>query len=326
MRPLSIFFTFLMNVAIAGYCHAQQNVLFSQYMFNMLYINPAYAGYKEMTNLHCAYRRQWLDFPGAPKTMSIAVDGAVNNRRVGLALQVVNDNIGVTNTTSVYANYSYRIPLDSGTKRLCFGIGAGGYLASVNADKLTTLSTNDPAIAGLRGVSMFPDARFGVFYHTDKFYVGCSADRLISSFLGEVNNDAKNYLNLNVNWYLSGGYLFDLSDELALKSTFLLKDDITGPSNIDMGLNIYVDKVVSLGMLYRTAIKIYNKPDLQKDLTQTSSIIGLIELSLGDMFKVGYSYDHTTNSVLLIKYPTHEVSLRYFFPEHKKHTTRPDAF
>src|SRR5690349_16699010 len=91
---------------------AQQDAQFSQYMFNGIYINPAYAGYREVWNAHAFYRNQWGGFPGAPKTISFAVDGIAREKRYGLALQAVNDKIGLQESTSMYANFSVRIPIE----------------------------------------------------------------------------------------------------------------------------------------------------------------------------------------------------------------------
>src|SRR5437899_5362889 len=103
---------------------AQQDAQFSQYMFNGLYINPAYAGYKEQLNLHTFYRNQWTGFPGAPKTMSLSIDAPMMLYNMGLGLQISNDKVGIENSLSVYGIYSYRLQIND-EARLSFVLGAG---------------------------------------------------------------------------------------------------------------------------------------------------------------------------------------------------------
>ncbi len=159
---------------------AQQDAQFSQYMFNGIYINPAYAGYKEVLNLHGYYRAQWTGVEGAPRSFSIAGDGIINDGNVGLALQIASDKLGAQSTQSVYASYAYRIRMnEDGTARLAFGISGGLVQLGING---ALLSTQDPELDMPGGTqsTVVPDARAGVFYADERFYAGFSVDNLLS--------------------------------------------------------------------------------------------------------------------------------------------------
>ena len=123
MKRILILLTLLF---CTGALYAQQDAQQSQYMFNGIYINPAYAGYKENLNLHTYYRNQWTGITGAPRSFSVAIDASANDGNVGLAFQVASDKLGAQNSTSAYANYAYRLRLNAdGSSRLAFGLGVG---------------------------------------------------------------------------------------------------------------------------------------------------------------------------------------------------------
>ena len=152
---------------------AQQDAQYSQYMFNGLFINPAYAGYKQDIYLYSFYRSQWTGFDGAPQSFSVSVDGSVNDTKVGLGLLVANDRIGAQSATSVYANYAYRLQMDEdGKSRLAFGIGAGVSQAGIDGSKLNAAQNGDADIPSGYQSAILHDARLGVLYTDNKFFIG----------------------------------------------------------------------------------------------------------------------------------------------------------
>lgn len=306
--------------------YAQQDAQFSQYMFNGIYINPAYAGYKGVWNAHFFYRKQWFGFNGAPQTMSFAIEGNANDDRVGLALQVANDAIGATNNTSVYASYAYRIPINTQRNRsLAFGLGGGIVNANVDIQRLDPRQPYDPSIAALAGSKLLPDARFGVFYNSDRFYIGASADRLLSNFW--VRKDAeKEHLEFNLHWYLTSGMLVYLSDQVIWKPSILVKDDIYGPTNADINSMFLLGRTLWLGASYRTAIPLYNKTNLSTDLRKSANVIAIAEVFVGDKLRIGYSYDYSINTPTLYTNPTHEFSIGYYFKPQLRGLLSPRFF
>lgn len=301
---------------VFGIARAQQDAQFSQYMFNGIYINPAYAGYREQLNMHAFYRTQWTGIEGAPKTMSVAVDAIANNGNVGLALQLSNDRLGAQRNSSVYANYAYRLRLnEEGTSRLALGLGVGAVQTGIDG---SLLNPNDPEPDQPTGVqsTIVPDARVGVFFSNDRFFAGLSADNLISQYI-----DVNRYAFIpkpKPHYYLTAGALVPLSTDISLKPSFLLKDDRGGPTSLDVNAFVLLGERIWLGGSYRTGIKLYNKDYLQKDLTQLNSAVAAIQVFPNSNFRVGYAYDFSIGPLQGYSSGTHEISFSYFF--NKKNT------
>jgi type IX secretion system PorP/SprF family membrane protein len=290
---------------------AQQDAQFSQYMFNGIYINPAYAGYREQLNVHAFYRNQWTGIDGAPKTFSMAIDAIANNGNVGLALQVSSDRLGAQKNTLIYANYAYRIALNNdGTSRLAFGIGAGAVELGIDG---AMLNPNNPEMDQPMGMqnAIVPDARAGAFYSNDRFYAGFSADNLISQYI-----DINNYAFIpkpKPHYYLTAGMLLPLSTDILLKPSFLLKDDRGGPTSLDLNAFLILGDKIWLGGSYRTGVKLYDKSYLQKDLTNLNSAVAAIQLFPNQNLRVGYAYDFSIGPLQGYSSGTHEISIGYFF-------------
>lgn len=290
---------------------AQQDAQFSQYMFNGIYINPAYAGYREQLNLHAFYRSQWTGIDGAPKTVSAAVDAIANEGNVGLAFQLSNDRLGAQRNSSAYASYAYRLRLDEeGGKRLAFGVSVGVVQLGIDG---SLLSPNDPERDQPTGVqsTIVPDARAGIFYSTDRFYAGFSADNLISQYI-----DVNRYAFIpkpKPHYYLTAGMLLPINENFQLKPSFLLKDDRGGPTSLDLNAFLIMADRVWLGGSYRTGIKLYNKPYLQNDLTPLNSVVAAVQVFPSKEFRIGYAYDISIGPLRGYSSGTHEISIGYFF-------------
>jgi type IX secretion system PorP/SprF family membrane protein len=143
--------TVALLLCLTAGAHAQQSVQFSQYIFNGISVNPAYAGYKDVLNLNAMYRQQWSGFPGAPTTGGVSLDGPLKrpNREtnVGLGVQAMMDNLGPQKAISLYGSYSYRIRLDEeDTRRFCLGIGIGATQYSLNGSDLEYIDQGDRII------------------------------------------------------------------------------------------------------------------------------------------------------------------------------------
>ena len=169
---------------------AQQNIQFTQYIFNSLSVNPAYAGYKEEWFLQMGLRNQWVGLEGAPKTGQLSIDGILNssNKSTGVGLQITADKLGPQAATSIYANYAYRLRLDeSDTKRLSFGIGAGVTQYSLDGTMLNPTNPGDPGLPIGKETELVPDLRFGIHYSTPTFYMGVSVMDLLSNGTNEIH-------------------------------------------------------------------------------------------------------------------------------------------
>ncbi|WP_199141622.1 PorP/SprF family type IX secretion system membrane protein [Pedobacter sp. ASV12] len=298
-------------LAMADTSFGQQDAQFSQYMFNGIYINPAYAGYREQLNLHAFYRNQWTGIEGAPKTLSVAVDAIANNGNVGLALQVSSDQLGAQRNLAAYANYAYRLRTnEDGTSRLALGFGVGVVQLGING---ALLNPNDPEPnlpSGMQS-TIVPDARVGIYYSNDRFYAGLSADNLVSQYI-----DINRYALIpqpKPHYYLTAGMLLPLNENFQLKPSFLLKDDRGGPTSLDVNAFLIMADRVWIGGSYRTGVKLYNKSYLQKDLSNLNSAVAAIQVFPSKEFRIGYAYDFSIGPLRGYSSGTHEISVGWFF-------------
>ncbi|RXK83555.1 PorP/SprF family type IX secretion system membrane protein [Filimonas effusa] len=292
---------------------AQQDAQFSQYIFNGIYINPAYAGYREELNAHAFYRSQWVGIPGAPQTMSLAIDGSVHDNRMGLALQVVHDKIGAQSNLSAYGNYAYRIKLSEEREEyLALGIGAGLVQLGLDASKLDPGNINDPYLTGNRQQSLLFDARAGAYYTTENFFAGFSVDHLAAQFMSKKQSPSLAAIVPRPHFYLTAGGLVPLSESIVWKPTFLIKDDKGGPTSLDLNSFLLFQETVWVGASYRTAVRLYDKPNLQEGLTRRSAVVGMVEVYATPQLRIGYSYDYTLNRFQSYNNATHEISIGYY--------------
>ncbi|BAV08130.1 type IX secretion system membrane protein, PorP/SprF family [Filimonas lacunae] len=299
-----------------GYCicwhaAAQQDAQFSQYIFNGIYINPAYAGYRQELNAHAFYRNQWVGVAGAPQTMSMAIDGSLNDNRVGLALQVAYDKIGAQSMLSMYGNYAYRFPLNEEDATLALGIGAGIIQPGLDGSLLTT-TTAEPGVNGGKQTITLLDARAGIYYSNTRFFVGASVDNITAQHLDNKKPSTFTVPTPKPHIYLTAGALLDMGNDIYLKPSFLLKDDTGGPTNIDLNSFVLLNRMLWVGVSYRTAVTIYPKNNLQSDLTKRSAAVGMIELYATPQLRIGYAYDYTLNRYRSYNNGTHEISVGYY--------------
>jgi type IX secretion system PorP/SprF family membrane protein len=303
--------TALLLLACFTKATAQQDAQFSQYMFNGIYINPAYAGYKEQLNMHAFYRNQWSGIEGAPQTMSVAIDAIANNGNVGLALQLSSDRIGAQKSQSVYANYAYRLPISSdGSSRLAFGLGLGVVQNGIDGSMLNAndLEPNQPL--GMQS-SMVPDARVGAFYADDRFYAGISADNLVSQY---ISTDTYDFIpKPKPHYYLTAGMLLPINESVQLKPSFLLKDDRGGQTSFDVSAFAIFAEKIWVGGSYRMGVKLYDKSYLQKSLSNLNSAVAAVQLFPSDNLRIGYAHDFTLGALRGYSGSTHEISFSYFF-------------
>lgn len=304
--------------------YSQQDVQFSQYMFNGLYINPAYAGYREQWNVNVFYRTQWAGLPGAPKTFSAAADGTVNSNRVGLGLQVMNDQLGAQKNTVLYGSYAYRIPVDvTGEKTLAIGIGAGFMQQRLNIEALNPASQTDVVLMNAKKTASMPDLRVGVFYNSERFYAGLSGDNLITGSF-QKSGGLKNYVPLKPHLYFTVGGLLALSDQVLMKPSILVKEDFAGPTSMDLNAFFLLDQKLWIGAGYRTAL--FNRNNIDKSVTKAGAAVGMIEMFVNSKLRIGYAYDQTLNGTGATSYTTHELSLSYFFAGPKARMLSPRYF
>ena len=301
MRKLLLLFL----LACSSPLMAQQNAHYTQYIFNGLVINPAYAGSKEVLHVSGMYRAQWAGLEGAPTTQTLSLDGAVLRKKVGLGLHVLNDQLGAQGQKSFYGSTAFRVSLGPAA-RLALGLAGGASEYYTDGGKLRPIDqTNDNTIPNSYQAHWLPDAKAGLFFNTERFFMGLSASNLIGFRNQFVVTPTRHY-------YLSTGYVFDLSEMLRFKPSILLKEDFKSPANLDLNAFLLVGDRLWLGGSYRTGVKLYNQAAYDSEGIDTNNAWAMIaEVYLSPRIKVGYSYDVTLTS--LRGYASHEVSLGFYF-------------
>jgi len=307
---------------------AQQTIQFSQYVFNGLAVNPAYAGYKDDWTVNLSSRLQWVGINGAPQTETASIDGITNsfNSSVGIGLIGTVDRLGPESMSSVYANYAYRLRLDEeDTKRISFGIGFGVKQYSLNGSEFNATDAADSSIPAGTVSKVSPDFRFGVYYYTPDYYVGASIFNLLAQPLVSITNNAP-IVNEVRTVYLTGGAMVPLSDFMDLKPSFMIKEDFKGPTNLDLTAFLVFNKIVWLGTSYQTGFVGFNNANLQNSLNERDAISAIVQFYLNDHFRIGYSYDFTLSKLAGYQSGSHEISLSLSFGRRKQRIVSPRYF
>ena len=299
---------------------AQQNVQFSQYVFNSLTINPAYTGYKEDLYLNAVYRKQYVSFPGSPSTAAISMDGLLNKEKksIGLGGHLTVDKLGPQETISLFGTYSYRIRFDEDdTKRLCLGLAAGFNQYSLDGSALQYVDANDPSINSAKQSVIKPDAQVGAFYYSSKFYAGLSVLNLFALYdNGSVylnNTNASTTENITTHLYFTLGGLVTMSDNVKLKPSIMLKEDFHGPSSLDLNLLALLSEKLWVGASYRSAVTLWHKKAVASELSKSGAASLMAELFATDKLRIGYSYDFITSGLSSYQGGSHEISVGLLF-------------
>ena len=269
---------------------AQQKPVYSQYLYNGLVINPAYAAVHDHLTATVAYRDQWVNLNGAPSTSTISVHSGLHNKNIGLGLMVISDKIGMHNETGVYGSYAFKIRMPMGS--LSMGLQAGLNNLTSDPSRLAT-EHPDPSFAEYLSNTKI-NFGTGVYYNTKKFYAGLSIPYLRKK--RTIRDD--DYLRSMIDsryYYLLTGVVLDVSPKIKVKPSTLVRVEEGMPLAADLNLHVYLEEVLNIGVSYRSG----------------DSFISLFELKLNDYFRFGYAYDWVTSSLGKYTAGTHEFSLNY---------------
>lgn len=287
---------------------AQFEPQFTQYMFNEMFINPAYAGSRGHMALTAVYRNQWVGLDGAPKTQTFSAHTPLKNERFGVGLNVMNEEIGVTKDLSFFGNYAYRVPMRTGFFSL--GLSAGLINHTERLLDIKTQDINDNSFMGTPQVTV-PNAGFGSYYHSRNFYVGLSIPRLLQNSVDANTGKALNRANLNYwHYYLMGGYVHELNENMKLKPTFMMKAVTGAPLVADIGMHALFNETFWLGVSYRTG----------------DSWAAITQFQITHQLRMGYSYDYTMTELQQFNSGTHEITLGYDFSFSKNKIVTPRYF
>ena len=292
-KSIILIFVVLLNIA----AKAQQDPMISQYMFNGLFLNPAYAGSHKYVTSSLLHRTQWVDFSGAPKTSLLAIDGLIPSKseNMGVGLIVAHDQIGATEQTDIYANYAYQLKFKKG--KLAFGLKAGVSNYVFKSANLTIWDSNDEVFTGRR-TAWLPKLGAGAYYFTEKWYAGISVPTLLAydanrNFAFDVNNGSF----LNRHYYAYGGYVFKLSEQFKLKPSTLIKYLPSAPLQADLNLNLLYRDQFWIGASYRSM----------------DAVVFMVEYQTNSRFRVGYSFDYSITKIRNYSAGTHEIMIGYDF-------------
>lgn len=299
---------------------AQQDPHFTHYMFNTLAVNPGYAGSRDALTVTGLYRNQWIGFKGAPFTQTVTAHAPILNDKVGVGLSLMNDRIGPTNNTSVFADFAYRIPVGQSKKgRLTFGIKGGLNIMQVGLTGLGVRDDLDPEFATNYLNKLLPNFGFGVYYYTQNFYVGASVPRIMENYYeGDLNGTSTDGLARQKRHYdLILGAMFKLGNKVKLKPSMLVKVLEAGPPELDLSALFYLaNDRFWIGPAFRTAWK------------STDAVSGIVGVQIIDQLALGYSFDYSfVNQTFEHNGGSHEIMLRYdFIYNNKKRVKSPRYF
>lgn len=287
--------------------NAQQYPQFTQYMYNTQAINPAYAGSRGVLSIVALGRNQWVGFEGGPDTETLSINSPLRNDKIGLGLSVINDRAGYENFTYVYANFAYTIKLSEELK-LSFGIDAGATHYKIS-DDLYIDAGDDPYFAEKTN-RWNPNFGAGLLFHSDKWYLGFSIPRIYNH---DVDNDNE-YASLEqIHYYLTGGVVFDLGENVKLKPSFLMKYTQGAPISTDITANFLFYERFWLGASYRFS-------------GEQAAFGAIVDFQVTKQFRIGYSYEVPTGDIRPYTSGSQEILLMYEFRFTKNKLKSPRYF
>jgi type IX secretion system PorP/SprF family membrane protein len=276
---------------------AQTEPMYSQYMYNMLGVNPAYAGNREATSFNFFQRRQWVGLAGAPQTTSVSIDGAFNDNKLGWGVQTYDDKLGVERADGVNMMMATHIQVsDKGT--LSGGLSVG--LMNYRIDLLNVqgrYTPSDPAFYSNFN-KWLPAVGLGIYYNTDKFYAGFSIPNVLKSRLTafDVMNSGIQKVN-STHIFFTSGYVFDVNEDVKIKPSTMIKAVGGAPIEADFNTNVWLKNVIGLGFSYRTG----------------DAMVAMAEAQINNNLRVGYAYDITISPLKYYNNGSHELMFRYEF-------------
>jgi type IX secretion system PorP/SprF family membrane protein len=295
----------ILMLLTANLIYAQQEPQYTQYMYNTLTVNSAYAGSAGHLTITGIYRTQWVGLEGSPNTQSFTLDTPVG-KNVGLGLSIVNDEIGPSEEQYVDLNLSYSIKA-SDEYKLSFGVKGGGRVINIDWTK-GTYKDGDPQFQQNIQNKFLPVIGAGVYLHSEKSYLGLS----IPNFLTDKRYDdvQQALADERMHVYLIGGWVFDLSPNTKFKPAFLTKFVTGAPVTVDISANFMFYDVFRLGASYRTG----------------DSFSGLAGFQITPQLQIGYAYDYTTTGIRNYSSGTHEILLRFELKSKNKGLKSPRFF
>jgi len=293
--------TCLFLFAFANTLTAQQDPQYSQYVYNPIVVNPAYAGNRGVASIVGLHRSQWVGLDGAPRTQTLSFQTPISNSRLGLGLSIVNDAIGPSDETYASVDFSYTIPAGD-QARLSFGLKSGVHVLNVDFRRLNIFDTEDPRVTENIENKLSPILGLGIYYHTKKFYVGLSSPNLLQTDHFEDRNDSSSATYIaseRRHLFGTAGYVFDLNDAIKFKPATMVKLVQGAPLQLDLTASFLFNEKLTLGVAYRWS----------------AAVTGLVGFQLNEQVLIGFAYDRETTELgnAIFNDGSYELFIRFEF-------------
>jgi len=307
-----LLFTISLAFLFVGKAEAQQDPHYTQYMYNMNIMNPAYAGSKENLAVGLLYRMQWVDIEDAPKTGTLSIHSPVG-KNVGLGLSAITDKIGPVEENNVYADFSYTLNL-GGEHRLAFGVKAGATFHKVGLFSDVSPNVpqpNDPAFRENIN-NTYLNVGAGLFYYTQNYYLALSVPNMLKAKHLDItdNGDERQFGSETQHYFLTGGYVFELSQNTKFKPSFMLKSAFEAPTSVDVSANFLFWDKFEIGGTYRLE----------------DSFGGMVNFAVTPNIRIGYAYDHIVSDLNFVTPASHEFMMLFDLNFPKKVSVSPRYF
>lgn len=286
---------------------AQQDAQYTNYMYNTINVNPAYAGSRGVMSIFGLYRSQWVGLDGAPVTGTVSLNTPIENSNIGLGLSFENDRIGSSDASAIAADLSYAIQV-SETYKLAFGVKGTANLFSVDYTKLNRYDLNDPKFQNNVENKFSPNIGAGLYFYSDKLYLGLSVPHILDTDVYDDNNASANLETMH--YYIIGGYVFYLSPSLQFKPAVMCKTVEGAPLQVDVSANFLFNEKFTLGAAYRW--------------DAAMSVLAGFQISSGLL--IGYGYDLETTKLANYNSGSHEVFLRFELSKNRERIDTPRFF
>lgn len=294
MKTTKVLIAILVLMLFGNFSYSQQEAQFTQYLDNMLYYNPAYAGSRDALSISALHRQQWAGFKGAPMSTSFSLHSPLTYDNIGLGLSVLNDRVGPTNATWINADVSYTLKFKNHNGRLSFGIKGGINLLNGDIAALNKQDDSDDLLNLRYQNEIDPNFGAGIYYHSDQFFAGFAIPMILSD-IKEIGNIANpQYINQRHYYLTIGGYI-NVNRMLKIRPSAMLKITENAPLALDLDLGFIMYDKFWIGANYR--------------LLESAAIY--IQYQISNQFKVGYAFEYSTTKIRTHNYGTHELLLSY---------------
>ncbi len=299
---LAVFVSMFFSVSTT---QAQQDSQYTQYMYNPVSVNPAYAGSRGSLSIMGVYRNQWVGLDGAPETLNFSLHSPIGVRGVGLGLGFVSDKIGPSDESMVTADFSYTLQLQNDLK-LSFGLKGGVSIWNLDPSRLNIYNPNDYNLR--RENHSSPVIGTGLYLYAPKWYVGLSSPNILQT---EHYDDVQiSTASEKAHMYLMGGYVFTLNPNLKLKPAFMAKAVVGAPLALDISANALMYDTVTFGLAYRL----------------DAAVSAMAGFQVSDHIMLGYAYDYDTTELGNYNSGSHEIFLRFELGTRLKTKVNPRFF